>query len=201
MITTGEGGMVTTRDDSLKRSMQLFRSHGVSRNREDFRNADTGPWSYQQVGLGFNYRMNEIAAALGCSQLKKLDDFVHQRTNIVRRYREELDENAFQIQYVPENNKPSWHLMVACLRSDFNPQEQRRRLIDNLISCGIGVNVHDEPVHLQPYFRDMGFTVGDFPVSECYAEKCLSLPLHPSLTEAEVSFVIEKINSFFEAKT
>ena len=183
IITTGEGGLATTNDPVLAQRMSELRSHGLVREPERYERPAAGPWVYEQQQLGFNYRMTEIQAALGLSQLQRLDEIVAERNRQLQRYRDLLTELTVQLLKVPEKVLSSVHLAVIRLQQA--TAQQHRQVFEALRGAGIGVQLHYSPVHLQPYYRTLGFAEGQFPESEAYAISAISLPLFPSLAEAD----------------
>lgn len=200
IITTGEGGMALTKSRVLYERMQLLRSHGITKDNSKYENRDFRPWIYEQKMLGFNYRMTDLEAALGLSQVTRLNQFISLRNQIAERYNSEFKGLPFQTPQVSAQSVSSFHLYVVCLDSDLtqikglNPRD---KLYEEMIEAQIGVNVHYIPIHLQPYFRRLGFRPGDFPISESYGERALTLPLHPSLSDTEQAYIIEKVRDFF----
>ena len=182
IITTGEGGMALTNDAELAGRMEMLRSHGITRDVTKFTQAAPGPWHYEQQALGFNYRMTAIQAALGTSQLARLDSYVERRNLLARRYDELLRALPLQLPVVLAGNRSAFHLYVVRVKS--NPRGRtREQVFSELRQGGIGVNVHYMAVHLQPYYRQLGFADGAFPVAESYASEAITLPLYPQLTE------------------
>ena len=178
IITTGEGGLATTNAPHLARRMAELRSHGITKDRKQFIQPDQGPWSYEQQNLGFNYRMTDIQAALGLSQLERLDQIVLERNQQLQRYRELLADLPLRLLEVPEDSLSSVHLAVIRLKEV--SVKQHRRVFEGLRAAGIGVQLHYAPVHLQPYYRSIGFDKA-FPEAEAYAMSAMSLPLFPGL--------------------
>ena len=183
IITTGEGGVATTNDPMLAQHIAELRSHGLVREADRFEWPAAGPWAYEQQQLGFNYRITDIQAALGLSQLQRLDEFVTERNRQLKRYRQLLAELPVQLLEVPEGVRSSVHLAVIRLMQA--TAEQHRGVFQGLRAAGIGVQLHYSPVHLQPYYRALGFTEGQFPEAEAYARAAISLPLFPGLTEKD----------------
>ena len=183
IITTGEGGLATTNDSVLAQRMEELRSHGIVRNADRFERPAAGPWVYEQQQLGFNYRITDIQAALGLSQLQRLDEIVTERNRQLKRYGELLAELPVQLLEVPEGVLSSVHLAV--IRLIQATAEQHRGVFEGLRAVGIGVQLHYSPVHLQPFYRALGFTEGQFPEAESYASTAISLPLFPGLTEKD----------------
>lgn len=188
IITTAEGGVATTRNAQLYEAMSLLRSHGVTREPHLMDGELEGPWYYQQVTLGFNYRMTELQAALGLSQLSKVDAFVARRHQLAQRYAQGLSDLAMLLPYQHPLGFSSYHLYPIQVMSE---HITRAELFDTLRAQGIGVNVHYIPVHTQPYYRHLGFKVGDFPHAEAYYQRAISLPLHQGLTDAEQDYVMD----------
>lgn len=191
IITTGEGGLATTNDPRLAQLMAELRSHGITKDVHRFERTAPGPWSYEQQDLGFNYRMTDLQAALGLSQLQQLDEIVAERNRQLQSYRELLSELPVQFLTVPEDVLSSLHLAVIRF-ADPSP-EHHRRVFEGLRAVSIGVQVHYTPVHLQPYYRRLGFREGDFPEAEAYASNAISLPLYPGLLYADQRRVAEAL--------
>ena len=183
IITTGEGGLATTNDPLLAQRMAELRSHGIVRESERFERPAAGPWVYEQQQLGFNYRITDIQAALGLSQLQRLDAIVAERNRQLQRYRELLADLPVQLLEVPEDVVSSVHLAVIRLQQ--TSAKQHRQVFEGLRAAGIGVQLHYSPVHLQPYYRTLRFTEGQFPEAEAYASSAISLPLFPCLTSED----------------
>lgn len=194
IITTAEGGMALTNDPSLARSMELLRSHGITRDPKLMTKVADGSWYYQQIDLGFNYRMTELQAALGLSQMSRLDDFLIRRHTLARRYDEQLSGLALSIPWQHTDVYSSFHLYVIRL----SHKSRRTQVFDNLREKGIGVNVHYIPVHLQPYYQSMGFSEGDFPEAERYYSEAISLPLFPGMSEDEHTYVIRTLKEVLQ---
>jgi UDP-4-amino-4,6-dideoxy-N-acetyl-beta-L-altrosamine transaminase len=178
IITTAEGGVALTKDLTLAARMQLLRSHGIIRNPDDMTEVSHGPWYYQQVELGLNYRMTDLQAALGLSQLKKLDAFVAKRLEAVARYRSLLQNLPLDLPEECPAGQSAWHLYIIQLHDE----NRRLAVFEALRSAGIGVNVHYIPIHTQPYYQKLGFQWGDFPQAEAFYSKIISLPLYADLT-------------------
>jgi UDP-4-amino-4,6-dideoxy-N-acetyl-beta-L-altrosamine transaminase len=193
IITSGEGGMALTNDDSLAGRMRALRSHGITRDPALFETpGEEGPWKYEQQTLGFNYRMTDIHAALGASQLKRLDGYVERRNLLARRYDIALRELPLQLPTVSAGSRSAFHLYVV--RIDFTAvAKTRRSIFDALRARQIGVNVHYTPVHLHPYYRALGFRDGQFPEAEAYGQSAITVPLYPAMTEAQQDSVIAAI--------
>ncbi len=189
IITTAEGGLALTNDSDLANRMQLFRSHGITRDPSQMtRNADGG-WYYQQIELGYNYRMTELQAALGISQFDRLDQFVTRRHQIADRYDRLLDGLPVTTPVRSPDGYSGLHLYVIRLRLD-RISVTHAQVFDRLRTAGIGVNLHYIPVHTQPYYQAMGFKIGDFPAAEKYYSVAISLPMYPNLDEAQQDEVV-----------
>jgi len=191
IVTSGEGGMALTKDPELAQRMRLLRSHGTTRDEDEMTQSPDGSWSYQQIMLGYNYRMTDIHAALGTSQMRRLGKFVARRRELVARYDEKLRNLEVLTPYCAPYGEPSWHLYVVQVKA--RGKRSRGPVFDALREAGTGVNVHYIPVHLQPYFRSLGFEPGDFPEAEKYYASCLTLPLFPTMTEAQQDQVIAAV--------
>lgn len=195
IITTAEGGMVLTNQQDLIDKVKLLRSHGMTRDEALMTDASEGAWYYQQVDLGFNYRITDLQCALGVSQLTRLDEFVKIRNNLVTRYHEQLQNTPLILPQVTADNYSAYHLYVIQL-DPAKTTKTRKALFDHLREKNIGVNVHYIPVHLQPYYQRLGFKQHDFPVAENYYQHAISLPLYASLTSAEQDYVVDAIRDF-----
>jgi UDP-4-amino-4,6-dideoxy-N-acetyl-beta-L-altrosamine transaminase len=182
IITTGEGGMVVTNDSNLAARLRQLRSHGTTRAPHEMEHGSEGLWYYEQNLLGFNYRMTEIQAALGISQLRRLNSFRSRRDALVKRYGVLLSDLPLILPHSPPSRESSWHLYVIEIDETRTPKS-RATVFEYLRSQNIGVNVHYIPIHLQPYYQRLGFRKGDFPVSEHYYSRAISLPLFPALSE------------------
>ncbi|MEO5338934.1 MAG: UDP-4-amino-4,6-dideoxy-N-acetyl-beta-L-altrosamine transaminase [Magnetococcus sp. MYC-9] len=194
IVTTGEGGMALTNQADLYERMVLLRTHGITRGPPVVPGEMDGPWYYQQLELGFNYRLTDIQAALGVSQLERLSRFVARRRQLAATYDTGLEDLPLQRPWQHPDTVSSWHLYVICLRLDLL-RYNRRQVFESLRMAGIGVNVHYIPVHTQPYYRRMGFRWGDFPESERYYAAAISLPIFPSLADAQQQTVLNAVRS------
>lgn len=192
IITTAEGGMATTNNDELATRLCLFRSHGITRDPAIMTQAVDGPWYYQQVALGYNYRMTDIQAALGVSQMTRLNQYVAKRHEIAARYNELLQNLPITLPWQHPDSYSAHHLYVIRLQLD-KIQATHLQVFEILRANNIMVNLHYIPVHRQPYYQQMGFKHGDFPDSEQYYREALSIPMHPSLTKVEQNFVVQCI--------
>ncbi|MCK4862373.1 MAG: UDP-4-amino-4,6-dideoxy-N-acetyl-beta-L-altrosamine transaminase [Rhodobacteraceae bacterium] len=183
IITTAEGGLAMTNDADLAERMELFRSHGITRDPALMTHEADGGWYYQQIELGYNYRMTEIQAALGVSQMKRLDTFVARRHQIADRYDRLLASLPVTTPVRGQDGYSGLHLYVIRLNLDqINPTHAQ--VFERLRAAGIGVNLHYIPVHTQPYYQAMGFKVGDYPEAEAYYSEAISLPMFPNLDDA-----------------
>lgn len=191
IVTTAEGGAALTNDPALARRMALLRSHGVTREPDLMVRAPDGPWYYEQVALGFNYRMTDMAAALGSSQLDRLDAFLELRHQRARRYDRLLAALPLTLPLRHPLNRSALHLYAVRLK-DASPRE-RRAVFERLRAAGIGVNVHYVPVHLQPHYAALGFRPGQFPEAEAYYRQAITLPLFAGLTEADQDAVVRAL--------
>jgi UDP-4-amino-4,6-dideoxy-N-acetyl-beta-L-altrosamine transaminase len=191
IITSAEGGMALTNDDALAERMRLLRTHGITRDRARFDIKDAPPWHYEQQELGFNYRMTDIHAALGLSQLPRTGEYVTARNSLAARYHAAFKGLPLQLPTVAKNNLSAFHLYVVRLGS--NAESMHRRVFEQLRGRGIGVNLHYSPVHLQPYYRRLGFDPGYLPESEAYARSAITLPLYPTLNTVAQDRVIEAV--------
>lgn len=190
IVTTGEGGMALTKDPELARHMMSLRSHGITRDASIFEYPDSGPWYYEQQELGFNYRLTDIQAALGQSQLTRLDAYVGRRNQLARRYGEKLAGLPLKLPTIALGNLSAFHLYVVRV-SPAAQSRARREVFDALLAGGVNANLHYLPVHLQPYYRKLGFTTGQFPEAEAHACEAITLPMYPTLTDAEQDQVIQ----------
>ena len=196
IITTGEGGLATTNDPVLSQRMAELRSHGIVREPDRFEQSAAGPWVYEQQQLGFNYRITDIQAALGLSQLQRLDEIVEERNRQLQHYQELLADLPAQLLEVPEDVLSSVHLAVV--RLNHASADKHRQVFEGLRAAGIGVQLHYSPVHLQPYYRKLGFEGGQFPEAEAYASSAISLPLFPGLStggQKKVSSILSELLS------
>jgi UDP-4-amino-4,6-dideoxy-N-acetyl-beta-L-altrosamine transaminase len=189
IITTAEGGMALTNDAELASKMALLRSHGITRDPALMTHEADGPWYYQQVDLGFNYRMTELQAALGVSQMTRLDQYVASRHQLARRYDELLAELPVITPWQHPDSYSGLHLYVIRLQLG-KLQKSHRQVFDSLRELGIGVNLHYIPVHTQPYYQRMGFEVGNYPSAESYYSEAISLPMFQTMSEEQQDTVI-----------
>jgi UDP-4-amino-4,6-dideoxy-N-acetyl-beta-L-altrosamine transaminase len=198
IITTGEGGMLLTNDSELHARLIRLRSHGITRDEKSVAEPGAGPWSYAQVDLGFNYRMTDLQAALGASQMNRLPAFLERRRGLVARYNELLEPLPLVLPWQHPDTLSSWHLYVV--RPDpARTRVDRAGLYHGLRKQNIHAQVHYIPVHTQPWSRDLGFKPGDFPVAEHYYSGALSLPLYPDLSDDDQSRVVGVLRALFAA--
>lgn len=193
IITTAEGGMALTNNAELANKMALLRSHGITRDPVQMTHAPDGPWYYQQIDLGFNYRMTELQAALGVSQMERLDPYVARRHQLARRYDELLANLPVTLPWQHPDSYSGLHLYVIRLKLD-KISRSHRQVFEALRTQGIGVNLHYIPVHTQPYYERMGFKVGDYPHAENYYREAISLPMYATLSDAQQDVVISALN-------
>lgn len=184
IITTGEGGMALTNNDQLANRLALLRSHGITRDPALMTEHMHGSWHYQQVDLGFNYRMTDIQAALGVSQMKRLEGYVIRRHQIAQRYNDLLADLPLTLPWQDPSSISAYHLYVIRLQLD-RIRVSHREVFEALRARGIMVNLHYIPVHTQPYYREMGFDYGDYPCSESYYRESISIPIYPAMTDLE----------------
>ena len=190
-ITTGEGGMILTNNDKLYQRLKLFRTHGITRD-DKLMTKNDGSWYYEQLDLGFNYRITDIQCALGISQMDKLPEFLNKRKNIAARYNEAFACNDnIQIPYQESGCDNAWHLYVIRIKNG-----KRKEVFEKLRKAGIGVNVHYIPVYQHPYYRNHGYKDIICPNAEEYYKECISLPLYPGLKDEEQGYVIKKVLEF-----
>ncbi|WP_085694622.1 MULTISPECIES: UDP-4-amino-4,6-dideoxy-N-acetyl-beta-L-altrosamine transaminase [unclassified Pseudomonas] len=197
IITSAEGGMVLTNRRELAERLQRLRSHGMTRDPQQMTEPSHGPWYYQQVELGFNYRITDLQAALGLSQLGKLDAFVARRRELAARYDRLLAYLPLTLPSAQAEAESAWHLYVVRLQTE-RIGRSHREVFEGLRAAGIGANLHYIPVHLQPYYRELGFAEGDFPEAERYYTEAISLPMFPLLTDAQQDHVVEQLRRLTE---
>ncbi|MAM00320.1 MAG: UDP-4-amino-4,6-dideoxy-N-acetyl-beta-L-altrosamine transaminase [Alteromonadaceae bacterium] len=190
IITTAEGGMAVTQDAELAARMERLRSHGITRDPALMTHASDGPWYYQQIELGLNYRMTEMQAALGITQMARLDTYVTSRAARAAAYDAMLADLPLELPVQHPDTASSWHLYVIRVQK----ADQRRALFDALRTDGLGVNVHYIPVHLQPYYASLGFAPGQFPVAEDYYARAISIPLYATMDDAQQQTVSDALH-------
>lgn len=190
IITTGEGGMVLTNDSEVAEKANQLHVHGITRDKSLMRGAADGQWYYQQVDLGYNFRITDIQAALGLSQMRRLDQFVARRNAIAEQYLDAFAGLPVLCQEVPADSRSAYHLFVV----EFL-QHDRAAMYDRLRELGVGSAVHYIPVHLQPYYRDLGFNPGDFPNAEAYYSRTITLPMFPMMSDQDVEAVVQAMTT------
>lgn len=193
-ITTGEGGMITTNNKELYEKLKLFRTHGITRDKEILYNKNESSWYYEQLELGYNYRITDIQCALGISQLNKIDKFLRRRREIAEKYNEYLkDIDGIVLPYQEEYIKSSWHLYVIQLELE-KFKVGRREIFEALQAENIGVNVHYIPVYYHPYYQKLGYKKGLCPNAEKLYERIITIPLYPKMTDKDVKDVVEALD-------
>lgn len=198
IITTGEGGMVLTNDKMLYEKLNLYRSHGITRDAAEMSHESDGPWYYQQITLGYNYRMTDIQAALGASQMERIDAFVARRRALVARYNTALQDFPVKTPYVMEGADSSWHIYIV--RIDFaNVTKTKQEIFAEMAQKGVALNLHYIPVHTQPYYEALGHRPEECPNAMDYYREALTLPLYPGLTDDEQDQVIEALREVLTA--
>ena len=198
IITTAEGGIALTNNADLANRMVLLRSHGITREPEQMTHAPDGPWYYQQIDLGFNYRMSELQAALGTSQMDRLETYVARRHELAQRYDALLADLPLTTPWQHPDSYSGLHLYVIRLLVD-RLNKTHREVFESLREQGIGVNLHYIPVHIQPYYQRQGFKAGDFPQAEAYYAGAISLPMYSSMTKAQQDTVIQAMRDALQA--
>lgn len=194
IVTTAEGGMALTNDAGIARRMALLRSHGITRDPDEMTHESHGSWYYQQIELGFNYRMTEMQAALGISQMERVDDFVARRHHLATNYAAQLVGLPIKLPWQHADSFSALHLYVIRLKLD-ELSLSHRQVFEGLRENGIGVNLHYIPVHLQPYYQAMGFKPGDFPEAERYYSEAISIPMFHGMTEEQQKEVVSVLKS------
>ena len=195
IITTAEGGVASTNNSYLARKMYELRSHGITKDPKFFKNLPSKPWSYEQHSLGFNYRLTDIHAALGISQMQNLDKFVSERNRLWKLYKEKIKGLPISMLNIPQDVISSLHLAVVFI-NDYDPKKHQL-IFSKLREVNIGVQVHYIPVHLQPFYKSIGFKKGYLPNSERFAESVISLPLFPGLKEKEQDYIVTQLSKLF----
>ena len=196
IITTGEGGMALTNSDEVAERMQLLRTHGITRDESKMSQND-GPWYYQQIELGFNYRMIDIQAALGISQFERLESYVEKRNQIANFYHEELSNLPLLTPKIQDSVFSSYHLYI--IRLDLNRlSSSHHDIFCSLRDSGIGVNIHYIPIHLQPYYKNLGFQEGDFPNAETFYKEAISLPIFPTISDQSLKKVVNQLTKILQ---
>ncbi len=197
IITTGEGGMLLTNSETLKTKLQQLRSHGITRDPNLMMGESEGAWYYQQIALGYNYRITDIQAGLGLSQLKRINHFIQRRRELANQYDKQLATLPIITPWQSPDCYSTYHLYPIQIKPE--ALLSRKMIFDSLREMNIGVNVHYIPVHTQPYYQRLGFKKGNFPVAEAYYERAISLPLHYRLTENQQSYIINSLSKILTA--
>ncbi|MGV3757283.1 MAG: UDP-4-amino-4,6-dideoxy-N-acetyl-beta-L-altrosamine transaminase [Verrucomicrobiota bacterium] len=192
IITTGEGGMILTNRTDLYEKLLRLRTHGITREAKLLTQPAHGPWYYEQLELGYNYRITDIQAALGASQMDRLEEFVTRRRVLAARYNALLSKLPLTLPYQHPDTNSSWHLYVIRLQLD-RINKTHRQVFEELRANGIGVQLHYIPVHTQPYYQELGFKAGDFPVAEKYYGEAISLPMFAAMTDEDQDRVVETL--------
>lgn len=198
IVTTAEGGMALTNDDELASRMNLLRSHGVTRDHKLMTHEPEGPWYYQQIELGYNYRMTELQAALGISQIDRLDRFVARRHELAKRYDKLLKDLPVTVPWQHPDSYSGLHLYVIRLQLDAITKTHRQ-VFESLRELGIGVNLHYIPVHIQPFYQQMGFEPEAFPQAMQYYREAISLPMFQGLTDEQQDQVVIELSKALKA--
>lgn len=193
IVTTAEGGMAMTNDDRLAEKMALFRSHGITRDPALMTHASDGPWYYQQIALGYNYRMTDLQAALGVSQMQRLNHYIARRHDIATRYNQELSKLPLTLPTQATYGHSAYHLYVIRLDLGAISPLTHSQVFQSLRDRGILVNLHYIPVHTQPYYQAMGFRWGDFPQAEAYYKNAISIPMYPTMSDDDQTQVIKAL--------
>ncbi len=191
IITSGEGGCVTTNNPTLAKKMQSLRSHGITKDSAEFKYKSNDSWYYEQHTLGYNYRLTDLQAALGLSQLQRITAIIEERTTIYETYVNQLSDCPLTFLRIPNQSISSFHLAIIRLH-DPSPSHHSN-IFKALREAKIGVQLHYLPIHLQPYFRALGFQIGQYPHAEFYAKNALSLPIYPGLDMAKINYVVSTL--------
>ena len=197
IVTTAEGGVAVTNNEDLAQKLALYRSHGITRDQALMTEPSHGDWYYQQIALGYNYRMTDLQAALGISQMHRLHEFVAKRHEIAKRYDVLLEALPVEIPFQLENTYSGLHLYVIRLKLE-EIHLSHKEVFDALRASGIGVNLHYIPVHIQPFYKSIGFKDGDFPEAEKYYAEAISLPMYPDLSENDQNKVVDILTSLLQ---
>ena len=192
IITTAEGGMALTNSDELAHKMSLLRSHGITRDISCMTHAPDGPWYYQQIELGFNYRITDLQAALGVSQMHRLDSYVTRRHELALQYNQLLAKLPVLTPWQHPDSYSSFHLYVIRIKIE-NNSKTHKQVFEEIRAKNIGINLHYIPIHLQPYYQRMGYTKGDFPQAERYYTEAISLPMYATLNNQHQDKVLDAL--------
>lgn len=193
IVTTAEGGMITTNNEEWYRKIMDLRTHGITRDPNKLNRTNMGSWYYEQLELGYNYRITDMQAALGNSQLNRLDDFIKRRHQIAEKYDKGINSKFIKTPIRLEETYSAFHLYIIQLNE--NCTQSHTEAYNYLRENGVLVNLHYYPIHMQPYYQNLGFKEGLCPNSEAYYKKSISIPMFPTIKEEEIEYVIEKINS------
>lgn len=196
IITTAEGGIILTNDETLAQKMSLLRSHGITRDTHLLQDQTQGGWYYEQQDLGYNYRMTEMQAALGCSQMDRLESFIQKRHAIKNEYQKLLQDLPITLPYQDPDGHSALHLYPICVQDP----KRRKDIFEELRQNNIGVNVHYIPIHTQPFYQKRGFKWGDFPVVENYYKATISFPMYPTLEEDKQKFIVSCLGNIMKEK-
>lgn len=199
IITTAEGGMAVTNSSKLAQKLDLLRSHGITRDSSLMTRAMDGPWYYQQVDLGFNYRMTDLQSALGVSQMQRLSSFVARRHELAQRYNRMLDNLPITLPWQHPDSYSGLHLYVIRLQLD-NTSKTHLEVFEGMRAAGILVNLHYIPVHMQPYYQELGFEMGQFPQAEQYYKEAISIPMFHTMTEVQQDKVVATLEELLGYK-
>lgn len=194
IVTTGEGGMVMTQDPALYRKLCLLRSHGITRDSAQMEQEPDGPWYYEQIDLGFNYRITDLQAALGASQMTRIDAFIRHRRELAAQYHQKLAQLPLTLPHQHPDTESAWHLYVIRLQLE-KLSLSHRDVFEQLRAAGIGVNLHYMPVHTQPYYCKLGFQQDDFPAAMQYYREAISLPIYYDLSDAQQDQIVVALKS------
>lgn len=192
IITTGEGGIITTNSKDIYEKLLRLRTHGITRETGVMQKTGEGAWYFEQLELGYHYRITDIQAALGLSQLKRLDSYVQKRKQLAEKYAQKLKNLPLTLPVIKKDCDSSWHLYAVRLQTG-KISKTRKEVFDAMRDKNIGVNVHYIPVHLHPYYKELGFSPGDYPESEAYYAQALTLPLFPALKDEEQDYICDTL--------
>lgn len=192
IITSGEGGMALTNSEKLSKKMMKLRNHGITREKDEFKNNSCDPWYYEQLNLGFNYRMSDIHAALGLSQFNRLDNFIKKRNLIANKYNQSLSELRLSLPVLEKNCLSAWHLYIIKIDQE-NCSRSHVEIFNLLRQEGIGVQLHYIPIPMHPYFTHLGFNINDYTNAKSYYQRAISIPIYPLMSEEEQDKVIKSL--------